>query len=369
MKNIYYDDRILFPTTVVGSMPRPKFVQELLGSNKLQASGDDSWNPKLDTAVRYILEMMNNIGLDIITDGEWRRRSYTDVIAQMVYGFRLGVPEVKQQHPIPQAMAKGSYHTVIEPMHHRQHFIAKEAKFLKDHTDRKIKVSVPSPFILGQRMWDPTLSRKAYPTRRGFIEASIPFLRKEVEAIRDVGVHMIQIDEPHISGFLDSNAQQFFDNPETDLDFLIDCINQVIQGIDGVRIAIHVCRFNRAREGWRNEGSYWPVLPALQKLDVHEYALEYSIPVAGDLSALAELPEDRSIALGCVGCRNAHVDTPEEIVARVENAMKYVEKERISLTPDCGFAPAMSSPIPLDEPYIKLKNQVEAARILREKHE
>ena len=200
------------------------------------------------------------------------------------------------------------------------------------------------------------------------MEATIPFLRAELEAVRDVGVEVAQIDEPHISGFLDPNARRLVDDPETDMDFLVDCLNQMVQGVDGVRTALHVCRFNRAREGWRNEGGYGPVLPALKAIDVHEYTLEYSIPVAGDYDVLAELPEDRGIALGCVDCRGAHIDTPEEIAGRVERAMRYVDKERLLLTPDCGFAPGMGSPIPLDEPYLKLKNEVRAAEMLRERY-
>ena len=352
----------LFPTTVVGSMPRPAFVQELLEPGAIPQLGEAVWQSRMDAAVRYALAMMDSTGVDVTTDGEWRRRSYTEVIAQMLDGFVPSGPLV------PAATLKPMTHTVVEPMHNHRHFIAKEARFVKEHTDRRVKVCLPSPFILGQRMWDPEASRKAYPTRRDFVRATIPFLRAELEAVRDVGVDIAQIDEPHISGFLDPNARQLFDDPETDLDFLVDCLNQVVQGVEGVYVALHVCRFNRAREGWRNEGGYEPVLPALQRLDVHEYTLEYSIPVAGDMAVLAELPEDRHVALGCVDCRAEHIDTPEEIVERVEQAMRFLPKERISLTPDCGFAPGGGSAIPLDEAYAKLKNEVKAAEILRERH-
>ena len=352
----------LFPTTVVGSMPRPTFVRELLEPGAREELEEEAWDARMDAAVAYMLAMMESTGVDIITDGEWRRRGYTDVMAQMVDGFTAGGPPAAGAEPRPR------YHTVVEPMHNHRHLIAEEAKFMKERTDRKIKVCLPSPFILGQRMWDPEMSARAYPTRRSFVEATIPFLRAELEAVRDVGVDVAQIDEPHISGFLDPNARRLFDDPETDIDFLVDCLNQVVQGVDGVRIALHVCRFNRAREGWRNEGGYQPVLPALKAIDVHEYTLEYSIPVAGDYAVLAELPEDRRIALGCVDCRSAHIDTPDEIAGRVERAMSYVDKERLLLTPDCGFAPGMGSPIPLDEPYLKLKNEVKAAEMLRERY-
>jgi 5-methyltetrahydropteroyltriglutamate--homocysteine methyltransferase len=120
--------------------------------------------------------------------------------------------------------------------------------------------------------------------------------------------------------------------------------------------------------GWVNEGGYEPIIPALNKLDVHQYTLEYSIPASGNVNVLKNLPEDRDVALGCVDCRSAAIDTPEQIVTRVETAMQFIDKERILLSPDCGFAPGIGGSIPLDESYAKLKNEVRAAEILRERY-
>ena len=310
----------------------------------------------MDSAVRYMIAFMENTGIDIITDGEWRRRSYTDVIAQMTDGF------------VPGDQYDSMYHIAVEPMENHRHFIAEEAKFIKDNTDRQVKVCLPSPFILGQRMWHPEASKKAYPTRRDFVRATVPFLRTELEAVRDAGIDVAQIDEPHLSGFCDPKARQEFDDPDTDLDFLVDCLNQVVQGIAGITVALHICHFNRGRLGWVNEGGYEPIIPALRKLDVDQYTLEFSIPASGDVDVLKGLPEDRGVALGCVDCRSANIDTPEEIAGRVERAMQYIPKERILLAPDCGFAPGIRGSIPLDESYVKLKNEVKAAGILRERY-
>ncbi|MBI2952347.1 hypothetical protein HYY27_09640, partial [bacterium] len=115
-------------------------------------------------------------------------------------------------------------------------------------------------------------------------------------------------------------------------------------------------------------GGYGPILPFLRRLRVHQYVMEFSIPVAGDLEVLRELPEDREVGVGCVDVRGEHVDTPEEIGARVEKALRYLPAERVTLNPDCGFAPGSAADIPLDEAYRKLKNEAEAARRLRERH-
>ncbi len=349
-------NRGLFPTTVVGSMTRSNFVRDLLEPEALIELGKNVWQRRLDASVLYMISFMENTGIDIITDGEWRRRSYTDVIAQMTDGFVDGAPY------------NSNYHLIKAPLSNHKHFIAEEAKFVKDNTDRQVKICLPSPFILGQRMWHPEVSKKAYPSRREFVEATIPFLRSELEAVRDAGIDVAQIDEPHLSGFCDPKARVEFDDPDNDLDFLVDCLNQVIQGVKGITIALHICHFNRGRLGWVNEGGYEPIIPALNKLDVHQYTLEYSIPASGNVNVLKNLPEDRDVALGCVDCRSAAIDTPEQIVTRVETAMQFIDKERILLSPDCGFAPGIGGSIPLDESYAKLKNEVRAAEILRERY-
>ncbi len=104
----------------------------------------------------------------------------------------------------------------------------------------------------------------------------------------------------------------------------------------------------------------------MKRVKVDQYVLEFTIPAAGSVDVIKKLPEGSLIGLGSVDCRSEHVDTPEEIVARVEEAMRYVEPERLSLNPDCGFAPDKSFNIPLNEAYSKLKNEAEAARRLRE---
>lgn len=94
--------------------------------------------------------------------------------------------------------------------------------------------------------------------------------------------------------------------------------------------------------------------------------MEFSVPVAGDMAVLKELPENVRIGLGCVDVRFPEIDTPEKIVERVQNALQYVAPTRITLNPDCGFAPGKDHEIPLEEAYAKLKNEVLAAQQLRE---
>jgi 5-methyltetrahydropteroyltriglutamate--homocysteine methyltransferase len=344
---------VLFPASIVGSLPRPQFVRDLLERQEMLLP--DEYQKRMDAAVSFAMAMQESAGLDVISDGEWRRRSYIGVIADICDGFERGVRDGL------------SWHTVVQPLSvKRQGLIAEEVKFLKAHTNRQVKVCLPSPYLLGQRMWEADKSAEAYPTREDFRRALVPVLRSELIAVRDAGADVAQFDDPHLCLFVDERVQEQFDDWKREANLCVDLLNEIIVGVNGVKIAVHLCRRNKGRSGWIGEGGYEPILPFLRQLKVQQYVMEFSIPVAGDFAALRGLPEDKDIGLGCVDVRSDHVDTPEEIAARVENALKHISAERITLNPDCGFAPGSAADIPLDEAYQKLKNEAEAARQLRQ---
>jgi 5-methyltetrahydropteroyltriglutamate--homocysteine methyltransferase len=346
----------LFPTTVIGSMPRPQYVKDLLRSGSRTDATDADWRRRMDDAVRFVIGLQEQAGIDIISDGEWRRETYVDVIAEIMHGFQW----VKRD--------EFAYHQVVtEPMRPRRPgVIAEEALFLRQNTRRGVKVCLPSPYLIGQRMWIPEHSRAAYPTREEFCEALAPVIRQELLAIREVGVDVIQLDEPHLCVLVDPQVRAKFPDPEAEMRRAVDMINRIVEGVQGVTLAVHLCRRNWGRRGWGAAGGYEVILPQIQRLDVEQLMLEFSIPVAGDVAVLKELHQNVKIGLGCVDVRFPEIDTPEQIVERVEKALQYIAPERITLNPDCGFAPGKDHEIPLDEAYAKLKNEALAARRLRE---
>lgn len=200
------------------------------------------------------------------------------------------------------------------------------------------------------------------------MEALVPILRHECVALKEAGADIVQFDDPHLCLFVDETIRRHYRDPEAEMMRCVDLLNGVLHGVTGVTRAIHLCRRNKGRKGWIGQGGYAPILPALKRLDVDHYALEFTIPVAGELSILKQLPEDRQIGLGCVDCRGEVVDSVETIVERVERALEYLRPEQLVLNPDCGFAPGNAAEIPLDEAYAKLRNEVLAAEVLRKKY-
>jgi len=348
----------LFPTSVVGSMPRPAWVRRLISDDP---SIDDSDRARwMDAAIGSVIALQEAAGLDVITDGEWGRKSYIGVIAELADGFELST-----------ASDGRPWTVVTEKLTPRQPgHIAAEVVRTKRLTDRAIKSTLPAPALLGERMWDPVASAAAYPTREAFVEACVPILRREVELLRDEGVSIVQIDDPHLCLFVDPEVRAGYDNPDRAADFAAEMTNQVVDGIEGVRLAVHLCRRAgaRVRGEHAHEGGYGPIIGPLNRLKVDHLTMEFTAPQAGDMEVFGELREDFEIGLGCVGCQPGRVDMADEIVERVEMALKHIDPARVTLNPDCGFAPGSAADVSLDEVYTKLCHEVEAARRLRDRH-
>jgi 5-methyltetrahydropteroyltriglutamate--homocysteine methyltransferase len=349
----------LFPTSVIGSLPRPQFVKDLIADD-CPIQGEE-YRRLMGAAIRTAVALQETAGLDVVTDGEWWRKSYIGVIAELAHGFELS------RNP-----ADGRPWTVVvEKLSPKQPgFVAQEIAFLKQLTTRRLKATVPAPALLGERMWDPEKSKKAYPTREDFVRDCVPILRREVELLRDAGVSIIQVDDPHLCLFVDPQVRSQYSNPEQASDFAVDMDNQVVDGIQGVTLAVHLCRRAgaRARGEADHRGGYDPILRQLGRLKVGHITMEFTTPGAGDMSVFQKLPENVQIGLGCVSCLPGQIDAPEMIVERVEMALEHIAPSRITLNPECGFAPGSAADVSLDEVYTKLKNEVAAAKRLREKY-
>jgi 5-methyltetrahydropteroyltriglutamate--homocysteine methyltransferase len=187
--------------------------------------------------------------------------------------------------------------------------------------------------------------------------------------LRDEGVSIIQIDDPHLCLFVDPDVRRQYADADRAADFAVDMDNEVVAGIDGVKLAVHLCRRAgaRARGEAAHRGGYGPILRQLGRLHVDHITMEFTSPGAGEMSVFRHLPEHVEIGLGCVSCQPGQIDSVETIVSRVEAALEHVAPARITLNPDCGFAPGSAAEVSLDEVYVKLRNEVAAAQRLRDK--
>ncbi len=346
----------LFETAVVGSMPRPLYLQELL-ANKEQI---ENFNEHIEQAIPFVVRLQEFAGIDHISDGEWSRLSYLGVISDLLNGFKRESKSGLWWHTVTQQLTiknKGLF--------------AREAEFVKKYTSKNVKVALPSPFTIGLRMWNEE-SKKAYSTNEEFMKAMVPFLREEVKTLATSGVSIVQIDDPNLCLFVDDVYRNKFENPEEQCELAVQLINEIFKGIP-VKTGVHFCRSSGTRNrgkktdaDFTGEGGYDFVLPFLQKINADYLFMEFSAPGSGSFKVLEELKQ--GIGIGCVDCRAGVIDEPKKIVERVENALQFIDKEKIILNPDCGFAPGNQAQVSIDEAYVKLKNMSKAAQMLREKY-
>jgi 5-methyltetrahydropteroyltriglutamate--homocysteine methyltransferase len=283
------------------------------------------------------------------------------VIAELAHGFALEVN-----------LADGRPWTVVtEQLAPKEAgFIAREAQFLKSVARVGTKITLPAPALLGERLWHPVRSRDAYPRRDDFVRDCVAPLRREIALIRDIGIDIVQIDDPHLCLFVDPDVRRGYDDADRAADFAVDMINALVDGFSGIKFAVHLCRRAgaRVRGEKHHAGTYGPILPQLNRLKVQHLTMEFTAAGADDLESLGRLREDFELGLGVVDVTPGAQEHADAIVARVDRALQRVDAQRITLNPDCGFAPGAAAKADLDEVYQKLRAEAEAARRLRARY-
>jgi 5-methyltetrahydropteroyltriglutamate--homocysteine methyltransferase len=350
-----------FSTFVVGSLPRPQWVRDLIDKRKAGRISNADAGVLLDDAVPSAIRLQERAGLDFVSDGEWRRESYVKVFADAVGGFESDL------------LAGGSsqfstlaYPAVVRKLEANRPIASEEAQFLKNHSNSKNIVAVPSPYTIARRMWDANHSTAAYPTREEFMDACIPIIRNEVRSLIALGVEAIQLDDPWLALLVDPSYRERENITDVDreIEMSVRSVNEVTEGLDDAFISVHLCHahFDRRHS---TKGSYELIIEALGHMNVSRFAIELATPDAGGLDALKNFPSDKILGLGCIDHTDKNVETPEIVIQRVENAMQFVPAERITLNPDCGFAPSSANPMDLDEAYLKLSAMCQASRNLQ----
>jgi 5-methyltetrahydropteroyltriglutamate--homocysteine methyltransferase len=355
----------VFPTTVIGSLPRPAWLLDVMHDYLAGRRSRAEWDHACDQAVPFAVALQETAGIDVITDGEWRREGYFQVFYERVEGFQPDlIPGRTRRWP-----------AAVAPLRRRGPIVTDGVAFLRRQTRRAIKVTLPSAYVILRRFYSPEHSAAAYPTREHFLRAVEAILLEEANEILDAGADCIQLDDPMLGYFVDPKYREQrsghwgtgqFGDVEAELGLGVDSANRLARPLRqrGAYVVLHVCRGNIERRS-DAQGDFGIIWPSLCRAEVDELALEFAMPQAGNVAVLADLPAHLRLGFGCLDVRCAEIESPDTIVGRVRQALRYVPAERLSLNPDCGFAPSGNNPIPLDEPYAKLKALAQAAAQLR----
>jgi 5-methyltetrahydropteroyltriglutamate--homocysteine methyltransferase len=374
----------LFPVTTVGSWPRPSSVAEALRAYRQRRIVRAERDRIADDAVVEVLRLQETLGCDIVTDGELRRDNFYSFVADKLTGVRLmtlaellevvedkaGFEQLLQSLDVPAYSISSPICTAR--IERREPLAVDDLTFARRHTELPIKVTLPGPYLLTRAMFVPELTRAFYADKEALARDVVAVLRAELEELRSAGAEFVQFDEPVLTevAFAPGRTRTFMcaalaarRDPAEELEFAVSLINEVVAGVDDLRLGLHVCRGNWSRdESTLLSGGYQTLRPYLDRLQITQLVLEHATDRAGALVAF----DDKEVGLGVVNPRSDQVETPAQIRTAVEKALDLYSAERVFLNPDCGFSTFANRPMNTGEiASAKIAAMAAAARELR----
>ena len=333
----------LLPTTVVGSYPQPAWLidRAKLGAKVPRVRQPEIWRipePYLeeaqDDATLLAIRDMERAGIDIITDGEMRRESYSNRFATALEGIDIERPGTTinrngQAIPVPR---------VAGPIRRKGPVEVRDIQFLKSNTSRKAKITLPGPFTMAQQAQD-----DYYKDEEALALALAAAVNEEIRDLKAAGADVVQIDEPWLQA-----------RPEKAARYGVKAINRALQGIGGTTV-VHLC-FGYAA-AVKDKPTGYSFLPQLADTSAAQISIEAAQPRL-DLSVLKQL--NKTVMVGVIDLGNPSVETPQEVAARIRAALKHVPAERLVLAPDCGM-----KYLPRETAFGKLKALAEGTAMVR----
>jgi len=356
----------VFYTHGIGSLPRPKVVVDLL--LKRQEMSPERFRGVLDEMVVFAIRLQEQAGMDVVSDGEWRRIQYIRELLQRIGGFE------KCRRYTHQGETKYT-EVVVRRIQQAEPVFAEDARFLAAHTDRVTKFALPSPFLITMRYWHEDYSRDAYPTPQHFLDHLVEILSREARALVEAGIDIVQIDDPALTYYCDRklmSGESSHDerlhrdwNMEKEIPLAVAAINRIADGLPA-QVHLHCCHSVYKRRS-DVTGDYKPLLPWFKDLKVDRVNLEFAYHGTGDVSDLELLPAHLGVGMGVIDVRSEQLPSVEQIEALAASGAAVIDPHRIALNPDCGFAPEAVEPPTIDEAYEKLCRLTAAARNLRQR--
>jgi len=354
----------------VGSLLRPAELKRLRQEHAAGRISADELRSAEDTAIRLVVAQQEQVGLQSITDGEFRREDfYTDFFVR-----GLGGVEVRQEATVAYFVDHEGrkipvpWTQVVSRLRWRKPIYAEHFKFLSSLTTRTPKVTVPSPIILHFTCGEAAIRKAAYPDMDLFWADITDAYQKEMRSLYEVGCRYLQVDDPPMATLCDEKFQGMMkargDDPQHALNELYpEMINRAFANRpSSLHLAMHLCRGNN-QSGWFGEGSYDPIADVLfNKVNVDSYFLEYESARAGNFQPLRFVPKNKTIVLGLVSSKLPQLESKDMLKRRIDEAAKYIDLDQLSLSPQCGFASSTEgNRLTEDEQFAKLRLVVEVA--------
>ena len=335
---------------------RADHVGSLLRPTEIKRTRDEFRNGRLDLselraiedqAILKALERQRAAGLEIFTDGEYRRTGFQNDLIDTVEGFvDTDTPAVVRvwQGPGGEPAEQGTRQVVGGKLRRLRGLTENQVAFLQEHAPGPVKMTVPSPNQFPAISFQLGLTDRFYPTRSELLWEIAGIVKAEVSALVESGVEYIQVDAPRYSYYVDPRWRQHLrelgEDPDQMFEEAVAADNFVLDGAQGpgVTVAFHICRGNNQSK-WYAEGGYEAIAERLfGSLAVDRFLLEYDTERAGTFEPLRFIPDGRMVVLGLVSSKEADLESSEYLLKRIEEASAFVPLDNLALSPQCGFA-------------------------------
>jgi len=371
-------------TDVVGSLLRPGVLAQARLRYERGEIAEAEFRAAENAAVDGAIRLQERIGLDVITDGEFRRLNFQDSFGEAVSGYDRGEatldfydqrtagaePLKRFDLPLGAERRKGApvvqRQRVVERIGLRRNLVLEEYSYAAAVARKPVKVSLIGPDRISQRIDLPN-SAAVYPAMEDFLADVVEIERAMVAGVVEAGCLYVHIDAPGYTAYVDGPSVEAMrargEDPLANLRRSLRADNALIRGFDGVTFGIHLCRGNQ-RSTWHREGAYDAIAEMLiNELNHARFLLEYDSPRAGGFEPLRFVPRGKTIVLGLVSTKVPELETIDDLRRRMDEAARYVALDQLALSPQCGFASeVVGNLISEDDQKRKLELIVETTR-------
>lgn len=354
-----------YHSEVVGSLLRPAYLAEASQQFEAGQLAATEFKKIEDRAVNEAIALQENVGIDVITDGELRRYAFYGHLIDSLEGFdKYGgwaipfVDETGEKLVLKRPV-------VVERLKWKRSMCSEEWVYLRSRRKGAGKVTMLSA-QQAAAYYDPEKSKGAYATRDAYLADIVDFSRQEVEELIRLGCTYIQIDAPQYAALLDPQMREGYRQRGSDPDKMIDtCIemdNAIIDGHPGITFGMHICRGNNQSKFYAR-GDYEPISRIFSQTHFHRFLLEYDDERSGGFDPLKHVPDDRVVVLGLLTTKKPHLESADELRQRIAEAARVIPLERLALSPQCGFASTMEgNHLSLEDQRRKLELVANVAR-------
>ncbi len=353
----------------IGSFLRP---MDLLEARRTAAADPARLRALEDTHIRRILDKQKELGFQVFTDGELRRRNFMSDFTDAVDGFDLGDALARtwkagEEKNLPVSNVAG---IVTQKLRQARPLTGHELPFLKSNCSGAIKMTLPSATQFPAISFKRGVTDSVYKDHSALLWAIVEIMKSDLAKLSGDGVSYIQIDAPRYSYYMDPKWREWIRteigmDPDAALDEAVKADNACFKTArrPGVTLAIHLCRGNN-RSHWYAEGGYDAIAEKLfGTLEVDRFLLEYDDERSGTFAPLRFVPKGKTVVLGLISSKVPRMEDPDQLAKRIEEASRFVPLENLALSPQCGFAStAEGNLITEDRQWTKLKLVADTAR-------